>query len=123
MYRTLARWCYHHRWTVVVVWVALLVGLNTVGSAGGASFDAEFGSPASESHDGFATLEELLEDNRIIKLFGTGLALAVLLDATLVRMLLVPATMELLGSKNWWLPKWLDRILPTLNVEGREHNT
>ncbi len=60
----------------------------------------------------------LLDDNRIIKLFGTGLALAVLLDATLVRMLLVPATMELLGSKNWWLPKWLDRILPTLHVEG-----
>jgi RND superfamily putative drug exporter len=60
----------------------------------------------------------LLEDNRIIKLFGTGLALAVLLDATLVRMLLVPATMELLGDKNWWLPKWLDRILPVLHVEG-----
>ena len=60
----------------------------------------------------------LLEDNRIVKLFGSGLALAVLLDATLVRMLLVPATMELLGSKNWWFPKWLDRIVPTLNVEG-----
>ncbi len=60
----------------------------------------------------------LLEDDRIVKLFGTGLALAVLLDATLVRMLLVPATMELLGSRNWWLPKWLDRIVPTLHVEG-----
>lgn len=60
----------------------------------------------------------LLEDDRIVKLFGTGLALAVLLDASLVRMLLVPATMELLGERNWWLPKWLDRILPTLNVEG-----
>jgi RND superfamily putative drug exporter len=60
----------------------------------------------------------LLEDDRVVKLFGTGLALAVLLDATLVRMLLVPATMELLGSRNWWLPKWLDRIVPTLNVEG-----
>jgi RND superfamily putative drug exporter len=48
---------------------------------------------------------------------------AVLLDATLVRMLLVPATMELLGDKNWWLPKWLDRILPRLNVEGpAEHH-
>ncbi len=62
----------------------------------------------------------LLEDNRIVKLFGSGLALAVLLDATLVRMLLVPATMELLGSKNWWFPKWLDRLIPTLNVEGHE---
>jgi RND superfamily putative drug exporter len=60
----------------------------------------------------------LLEDTRVIKLFGVGLAVAVLLDATLVRLLLVPATMELLGDKNWWLPKWLDRILPHLNVEG-----
>ncbi len=60
----------------------------------------------------------LLESDRTIKLFGSGLALAVLFDATLVRMLLVPATMELLGSKNWWLPRWLDRILPTIHVEG-----
>ena len=60
----------------------------------------------------------LLEDSRITKVFGTGLGLAVLLDATLVRMLLVPATMELLGRRNWWLPRWLDRILPQLNVEG-----
>ena len=60
----------------------------------------------------------LLADNRVIKLFGVGLAAAVLLDATLVRMLLVPAAMELLGDKNWWLPGWLDRILPSLNVEG-----
>ena len=44
---------------------------------------------------------------------------AVFLDATFVRMLLVPATMELLGARNWWLPKWLDRILPHIDVEGR----
>ena len=44
--------------------------------------------------------------------------MAVFLDATLVRMLSVPATMELLGEQNWWLPRWLDRILPNLNVEG-----
>jgi len=60
----------------------------------------------------------LLEDDRVVKLFGVGLAVAVLLDATLVRMLLVPATMELLGERNWWIPRWLDRLLPTLNVEG-----
>jgi RND superfamily putative drug exporter len=65
----------------------------------------------------------VLEDNRIIKMFGLGLASAVFLDATLVRMLLVPATMELLGARNWWLPKWLDRILPTLNVEGGTHTS
>lgn len=63
----------------------------------------------------------LLEDDRIVKLFGVGLAVAVLLDATLVRMLLVPATMALLGRSNWWIPTWLDRILPKLNVEGPAH--
>jgi putative drug exporter of the RND superfamily len=51
-------------------------------------------------------------------LMGTGLAAAILLDATIVRMLLVPATMELLGDRNWWLPRWLDRILPDIDVEG-----
>ena len=60
----------------------------------------------------------LLETDRIVKLFGVGLAVAVLLDATIVRMLLVPATMELLGDRNWWLPRWLDRILPAINVEA-----
>ena len=60
----------------------------------------------------------ILEQDRTVKLMGVGLATAILLDATIVRMLLVPATMELLGDKNWWLPKWLDRILPNIDVEG-----
>ena len=60
----------------------------------------------------------LLEDQRVTMVFGVGLGVAVLLDATLVRMLLVPATMELLGARNWWIPTWLDRILPSLHVEG-----
>jgi RND superfamily putative drug exporter len=61
----------------------------------------------------------ILENDRVMKLMGTGLAAAILLDATIVRMLLVPATMELLGDRNWWLPRWLDRILPDLDVEGQ----
>jgi RND superfamily putative drug exporter len=56
-------------------------------------------------------------DIRQIKMFGLGLAVAVLVDATIVRMLLVPATMELLGDLNWWLPKWLDRLLPRFKIE------
>jgi putative drug exporter of the RND superfamily len=44
----------------------------------------------------------------------------VFLDATIVRLILVPATMELLGDWNWWIPKWLDRILPTVRVEPAE---
>jgi RND superfamily putative drug exporter len=62
-----------------------------------------------------------LGDDRQLKLFGLGLGIAVLLDATIVRMVLVPATMELLGDRNWWLPKWLDRILPRIKVEGAHH--
>ncbi len=57
-------------------------------------------------------------DERVIKEFGLGLAVAIFVDATIVRMLLVPATMELLGDANWWLPKWLDRILPNVHIEG-----
>jgi putative drug exporter of the RND superfamily len=60
----------------------------------------------------------ILENERTVKLMGIGLASAILLDATIVRMLLVPATMELLGARNWWLPRWLDRILPKIDVEG-----
>ncbi len=60
----------------------------------------------------------ILENDRTFKLFGVGLASAIFLDATVVRMLLVPATMELLGDRNWWLPRWLDRILPNVNIEG-----
>ena len=54
------------------------------------------------------------------KMFGIGLAAAVFIDATIVRMVLVPATMELLGDRNWWLPGWLDRLLPNIHVEGHE---
>jgi RND superfamily putative drug exporter len=60
----------------------------------------------------------VLGDDPMGKMFGVGMALAVLLDATLVRMVLVPATMSLFGRANWWLPGWLDRILPHLDLEG-----
>ena len=62
----------------------------------------------------------VLGDQRSIKLFGVGLSVAVFIDATIVRLVLVPATMELLGDRNWWMPKWLDRLLPRLNVEGEK---
>jgi putative drug exporter of the RND superfamily len=52
-----------------------------------------------------------------VKMFGVGLAVAVFVDATLVRLVLVPATMELLGAANWWLPRWLGRILPRIRIE------
>ncbi|MGH9190171.1 MAG: MMPL family transporter [Acidimicrobiales bacterium] len=59
------------------------------------------------------------EADRVVKLFGVGLSMAVLIDATIVRLLLVPATMELLGDLNWWLPAWLDRRLPKVQVDAQ----
>jgi RND superfamily putative drug exporter len=53
----------------------------------------------------------------VLKVFGLGLAAAILIDATLVRMVLVPSIMELLGPANWWMPSWLDRVVPNLGVE------
>jgi len=60
----------------------------------------------------------ILGADRTIKEFGLGLSTAILVDATVVRLFLVPATMELLGDRNWWMPRWLDRVLPHVNVEG-----
>ena len=55
-----------------------------------------------------------------LKMLGLGLATAILIDASLIRMVLVPATMSLLGDRNWWLPAWLDRILPVVDIEHHE---
>ncbi|MEN0128881.1 MAG: MMPL family transporter [Brevundimonas sp.] len=60
----------------------------------------------------------VLGDDAATKMFGVGLATAILVDATLVRMVLVPATMKLLGSANWWLPGWLDRLLPRVDADS-----
>jgi RND superfamily putative drug exporter len=53
-----------------------------------------------------------------IKEIGLGCAIAIALDATLVRLILVPAAMKLMGRWNWWMPAWLDRVLPDLSFEG-----
>jgi RND superfamily putative drug exporter len=60
------------------------------------------------------------EPDPTVKMFGVGLAVAVFVDATIVRLVLVPATMELLGAANWWLPRWLGRILPRIRIEEGE---
>ena len=61
-----------------------------------------------------------LGDDLTIKQFGIGLAGAIIIDAFIVRTVVVPALMHLFGRANWWLPRWLDRVLPQLNVEGAE---
>jgi RND superfamily putative drug exporter len=62
----------------------------------------------------------VLMSDVVAKMFGVGLAVAVLLDVTLVRMVLVPSVMSLLGHRAWWLPKWLERRLPTIDTEGTD---
>ncbi|HSS67224.1 MAG TPA: MMPL family transporter, partial [Nocardioidaceae bacterium] len=64
----------------------------------------------------------ILDVDVTTKMFGIGLSVAVFLDVTLVRMVLVPAAMSLLGHSAWWLPAWLDKRLPTIDIEGGSHD-
>jgi len=59
-----------------------------------------------------------LGDQRVIKEFGIGLATAIFIDATVVRLILVPAFMQVMGEANWWFPSWLDRLVPRISVEA-----
>jgi putative drug exporter of the RND superfamily len=65
-------------------------------------------------------LSFVLSDDPSTKMFGLGLATAVFVDATLVRLVLVPAAMKLMRNANWWLPTWLNRLLPTVRIDGEE---
>jgi putative drug exporter of the RND superfamily len=63
----------------------------------------------------------VLNGDPVVKEFGIGLAVAIAIDATLVRCLLVPAVMTLLGRASWWMPAWLDRVLPRISIEGEDY--
>ena len=63
----------------------------------------------------------VLSGNPVVKEFGVGLAVAIAIDSTLVRCLLVPAVMVLLGKRAWWLPRWMDRVIPHVSIEGEEY--
>jgi RND superfamily putative drug exporter len=63
----------------------------------------------------------VLNGDPVVKEFGVGLAIAIAIDSTLVRCLLVPAVMVLLGKRAWWLPRWMDRIVPHISIEGEEY--
>jgi RND superfamily putative drug exporter len=60
----------------------------------------------------------VFDDQVFLKIIGIGMAAAVIIDATVVRLLLVPAVMQLLGDRAWWMPRWLDRAIPVLDIEG-----
>ena len=57
----------------------------------------------------------------VVKTIGLGLATAILVDVMIVRLVVAPAVMTLLGDRAWWLPSWLDRRLPRISLEGEEH--
>jgi putative drug exporter of the RND superfamily len=63
----------------------------------------------------------VLNGDPVVKEFGVGLAVAIAIDSTLVRCLLVPAVMVLLGDRAWWLPRWMDRVIPHISIEGEEY--
>ncbi|HEX3737936.1 MAG TPA: MMPL family transporter [Solirubrobacterales bacterium] len=63
----------------------------------------------------------VLSGDPVVKEFGVGLAIAIALDSTLVRCLLVPAVMELMGKWAWWMPSWLERVVPRISIEGEEY--
>jgi RND superfamily putative drug exporter len=65
----------------------------------------------------------IVSDNIVVKMLGLGLAVSVLIDATVVRLLMVPAVMTLLGRHAWWTPRWLDKALPHIDTEGRAERT
>jgi len=62
----------------------------------------------------------VLNGNPVVKEFGVGLAVAIAIDSTLVRCLLVPAIMVLLGKRAWWLPRWMERFVPHISIEGEQ---
>ncbi|MFC8143980.1 MMPL family transporter [Streptomyces paradoxus] len=62
----------------------------------------------------------IVSDNIVVKMLGLGLAVSVLIDATVVRLLMVPAVMTLLGRHAWWMPRWLDRVVPHIDAEGAQ---
>ncbi|MFG3275062.1 MMPL family transporter [Streptomyces luteogriseus] len=62
----------------------------------------------------------IVSDNIVVKMLGLGLAVSVLVDATVVRLLMVPAVMTLLGRHAWWMPRWLDRVMPHIDAEGAQ---
>ncbi len=62
----------------------------------------------------------VLNGDPTVKQFGVGLAVAVILDATVVRCLLVPALMLMMGRINWWMPHWMEHVVPRTSIEGAE---
>jgi uncharacterized membrane protein YdfJ with MMPL/SSD domain len=111
--------CYRHRWLTVVVRIAGVACLIVLWMRFGAAADTTarvISAAAAIMVVVFLSFD--LTPDVSVKQIGLGLAAAVLAAATVVRLVLVPAVMELLGKANWWLPGWLDRLLPARRAEA-----
>jgi hypothetical protein len=111
--------CYWHRWLTVVVRIAGVACLIVLWMRFGAAADTTarvISAAAAIMVVVFLSFD--LTPDVSVKQIGLGLAAAVLAAATVVRLVLVPAVMELLGKANWWLPGWLDRLLPARRAEA-----
>jgi uncharacterized membrane protein YdfJ with MMPL/SSD domain len=102
----LAGWCYDHRRRVLAGWLLAVVAITGLAQWAGSRLGNNF-------FGSFVIGDPL----QILAIFGLGLAAAVLIDATVVRMVLVSAVMQLLGSASWWLPGWIGRAIPSLTIE------
>ena len=102
----LAGWCYDHRRRVLAGWLLAVVAITGLAQWAGSRLGNNF-------FGSFVIGDPL----QILAIFGLGLAAAVLIDATVVRTVLVPAVMQLLGSASWWLPGWIGRAIPSLTIE------
>jgi uncharacterized membrane protein YdfJ with MMPL/SSD domain len=119
--RALSHRCIAHRRAVIVAWVLIAIVLTVIASAVGRNYANDFSLPNTQSQHVTDLLksEFILGDERTLREFGFGLAAAVFLDALIVRCVMLPAVLELLGSWTWKLPGWLDRALLHINIEGR----
>lgn len=118
----LAGVAYRRRRRVILGWLAafaLVIGLS---AAFAGDFAADYSAPGSDSKAAaimVAVFAAFVPSPEVtLKIIGVGMAAAIAIDATVVRMLFVPAIMHLLGRTNWWLPRSLDRRLPQLRAEG-----
>ena len=111
----ISRWCAHHRWHTFHGWVLLVAATIALGSTVGTAKGRVITAAALIMIVVFTAFA--LTPERVIKEFGLGLAVAVLLDALVIRCLLVPALMQVVGSRAWWAPAWLERRMPHLAIE------
>jgi uncharacterized membrane protein YdfJ with MMPL/SSD domain len=108
-------------WIVIIGWVLILAGLAAANSAFGGDYVNNYNVPGTESAAAIMIVvftSFVLSTDPTVKMLAIGMAFAVLIDASLVRLILVPSVMTLLGARAWYMPRWMEPIVPHLQLEG-----